>query len=197
MFSEDFSFKSLSWFVCFTFTPTDIFLSLDLFGPGRCSRYIFKRFSVVWAWWEDKNRLASACAHWRPVLHMISKWNLGSSQIVWFLLLIFLISTRLQSSAGYPIPFSPFQWDGEREKWWDIAAKYWEHWELASPHDDRWRWRVSRVGGVFESPTDRTGLDVQDKNATMATRKRTDQERGLVYWVGLWKGGKGRFWQNF
>lgn len=38
---------------------------------------------------------------------------------------------------------------------------------------------------------------MQDKDATMATRKRTDQGRELVQWVGLQKGERGDFGKTF
>lgn len=46
--------------------------------------------------------------------------------------------------------------------------------------------RVSSIG-------DRTGHDVQDKDPTMVTRKRTNEGRGLLQWVGVQKGERGDF----
>lgn len=44
--------------------------------------------------------------------------------------------------------------------------------------------QVSRVGGVFGSPKDRTGHDVQDEDMTMPTRKKTVKGRGSSCVVG-------------
>lgn len=70
--------------------------------------------------------------------------------------------------------------------WWDRAAEYSEHWATGVSTWRQMKRRVSSIG-------DRTGHDVQDKDPTMVTRKRTNEGRGLLQWVGVQKGERGDF----
>lgn len=72
--------------------------------------------------------------------------------------------------------------------WWDRAAEYSEHWAtgVSTWWQMKMKRRVSSVG-------DRTGHDVEDKDPTMVTKKRMNQGRGLLQWVGVQKGERGDF----